>query len=702
MKKIFFILGALALMGLTTACVETQQLNPNFDAKTNSVNTNFVFNVATGNTPQTKQTAANTQADLSQDFRGIDNARLLGYKLGTANDGKIVSTATSADKTYNLGTVLPAGQLDPDGGGTSTPKSHRVLELDIPIETNALMFWGKAIKSGADADNEQGLISFNPGAADISTYSFSLTPRVASGSAGETMMKHYQDVVVKLLNAIVQTSFTAAANACNWGGVSNASAIDIAWSDYVTVSSSSVITAGTTEPYDGTAICELGTVLATAYKTLNTVSATEARSGAGESVVRTIADLYTVIHKVATAIPSTYNEYIATQVASAIETNILKVVDNTGAALAIGTLISNAGVSYTDMASALVDFPDAIADIALPKGSAQMKVTIQSTKPVATWSYLTDVFTGTTGSTHNIYKYTYPAELCYFGNSPIRVSDEEHTTAQYPDGAGTASGEWLNDASWTGWTTGHITSSTRSVAMLRNINYGTALLKTAVAWASGVTALQDNNAAIQLARTGETVANNSFATSNTLFTLTGILIGGQSKTVGWNYLPTAAFDHVIYDKCLVSGEVPTPTNSENYTLVWDNYSTSSTQDVVYVALEFVNNTGKDFGGKDNMIPKDGTFYLVGKLAPASATNTITWPANYAIPPYTTSGETTETARVFIQDYMTTATFVLNETSLQKAYLTVPDLRSTQLSLGLSVDLAWSTGLNFDSVVLGAE
>ena len=56
--------------------------------------------------------------------------------------------------------------------------------------------------------------------------------------------------------------------------------------------------------------------------------------------------------------------------------------------------------------------------------------------------------------------------------------------------------------------------------------------------------------------------------------------------------------------------------------------------------------------------------------------------------------------MFIQDFMTTANFVLGETSLQHAYATVPDLRSTQISLGLSVDLKWQTGLTFNEVVLG--
>ena len=45
--------------------------------------------------------------------------------------------------------------------------------------------------------------------------------------------------------------------------------------------------------------------------------------------------------------------------------------------------------------------------------------------------------------------------------------------------------------------------------------------------------------------------------------------------------------------------------------------------------------------------------------------------------------------------MTTANLIIDETSLQHAYVTVPDLRSSQVSLGLSIDLDWKAGLAFD-------
>ena len=190
------------------------------------------------------------------------------------------------------------------------------------------------------------------------------------------------------------------------------------------------------------------------------------------------------------------------------------------------------------------------------------------------------------------------------------------------------------------------------------------------------------------------------------FQLVGVFVGNQNKQLGWNYLAktTASddWDYVIYDNQIPgTGTIPTPSGREIYTLVFDNYTPTATQTSdVLVALEFKNN-GKDFYGIGNMVRAGGTFYLVGKLSLASATNSITWPTNYAIPPYTAAGASQEVDRVFIQDFMTTANFKIGATSLQKAFVTVPDLRSSQTSLGLSVDLQWQTGLNFEAV-LGAE
>ena len=117
-----------------------------------------------------------------------------------------------------------------------------------------------------------------------------------------------------------------------------------------------------------------------------------------------------------------------------------------------------------------------------------------------------------------------------------------------------------------------------------------------------------------------------------------------------------------------------------------------------VALEFVNHLGSDFWGKDNMIRDGGTFYLLAEMSANVSFDSSKWKSVSMMPPYYTAdegthkkGDTKQIYRVFMQDYMTTAQFVLSATSLQKAYVSVPDLRSTNLSLGLAVNLDWETG-----------
>ena len=142
-------------------------------------------------------------------------------------------------------------------------------------------------------------------------------------------------------------------------------------------------------------------------------------------------------------------------------------------------------------------------------------------------------------------------------------------------------------------------------------------------------------------------------------------------------------------------------SAPNYTLLFDNYTVNASQNKVRVALQFVNN-GDDFWGRDNLVRKGQTFYLVAELDPG--TKVVTWDTYYQVPPLNASGVSTKTPRVFIQDYMTTAIFsffannptdAAHTSSLQNAYVTLPDLRSSQLSFGLSVDLDWRTGMSFD-------
>jgi hypothetical protein len=350
----------------------------------------------------------------------------------------------------------------------------------------------------------------------------------------------------------------------------------------------------------------------------------------------------------------------------------------------------------------------------------------------------------TTTDAFNPLNYLYPAELCYFCNSPIRVSNQTKAPINYPDGAVS----WESDGSWAAdWTkNGRVLSTTRSVAMQNNINYGTALLETKVRYASAE--LEDNNKNLQKKWNNTDEDNNVILVNDGKddhFLLTGVLVGGQEPEVGWNYLAKSSnpgFGYMVYDrtrsKLPTNGEVDyiqipayNPSASEqatsvaNYTLLWDNWEQANLgkkQRDVYVALEFVNNS-QDFYGENNLIRNGAKFYIVGKLDPDAmpeglkkADNTaytqaeyeadrslgITWPTKYALPPYDNNGNTIRQRRVFIQDFKTTATFVIGKESLQHALVSVPNLRSGQISLGLSVDVNWQTGLTFNDVILGEK
>lgn len=263
----------------------------------------------------------------------------------------------------------------------------------------------------------------------------------------------------------------------------------------------------------------------------------------------------------------------------------------------------------------------------------------------------------------------YPASLTYFVNTPLKSTTDKKIT--WPNGT-TA---W-NDETWSGWGN-EVTAQTTGIALKNVINYAVANLVTTVKCKYSV--LEDN--AKNMAKEP---ANRKVIVPTQGFTVTGILVGGQPNSVDWQLLPATDGnrDMMVYDKSIVSGMAATTTkSSENYTLVLDNRKITSTglnnADDVYIAVEFTNTSGTDFYGADGLVKAGATFYMVAKLDAngTGATNN--------------SGRTS----VFEQDYKTIANLTIG--SLANAYNCIPDLRSTQLQLGLAVDLSWQAGITFD-------
>lgn len=735
----FAFAGAIALVGALgfascSSSEDTAEVSPNFNSKTNEVTTQFVFNVSNGNSSITRMSGTATQASSSlsaSDFRGIDHSYIMCFKQGS--DGNPLSAAATADKSFDMSRIVAAGTLD-------NSKSRRVLEMSLPLNTNTMLFYGRAINESTTpaSYNTYGHLDDYTITDNLANVNFQLGRRLTA--AKKTEFHEVQKMLAAALTCIISTNRGNAAVAATVtpGDGIPAYGFDIADTDVPNMQWSAY-NSETSPVTPSKAITPLELKLGNAYKEMTTIQTAELRNASGPALKATIQSLWSIVNGVRCATPTNKEEAIAKYMAHLISEHLAKY-------FTYQTLPSNGasvtGVAFKD-ASNIIDaiyndtyWPATAGDkpasgdfshistmtvtelgkypeqFNLPQGSTHVK--FDDTKKAF---YYVENYNSSAvgGGTFTVDDYYYPAELCYFGNSPLRVSGTEHVVGEYPASVSL----WNTEAtsSWPAdWSVGHVQSSTRSVAMKNDINYGTSLLCATVGY--NTLTLKDNNKTIQQRDYGVIEEDKTITVTGTSFKLVGVIVGDQWPKVGWNFLPKTTDTDPNYRKGYVydnqitnNGVIPASGSSEpNYTLVFDNYQDmtvatpadpTNKQPKVYVALEFQNNTGVDFFGKDNLIANGSNFYLIGELDPSSMTGPAL-PAYHALPPYDAGCTTNTIPRVFIQDYMTMANFKIGVNSLKHAYLTVPDLRSSSVTLGLSVDLKWETGLNFDNVLLGGE
>lgn len=279
---------------------------------------------------------------------------------------------------------------------------------------------------------------------------------------------------------------------------------------------------------------------------------------------------------------------------------------------------------------------------------------------------------------------TYPASLYYFISTEIRTS-----TSTY-DSWPTNVADWVSGGNSNFWNSfnsdnAKVTATTRAIALKNNIQYGVANLKLSAYCTAQKLSDATTGSEGSTAKTVNVPAGG--------FKITGVIIGGQPTQVGYNFLPADAesLTRHIYDSDVPAGmcanySASTPADpTVNYTMVLPNQLGSNEQPVSF-AIEFKNNSSVEFQGVDGVVPVNGKFYLVGKLDP-NAQSGITNPGGITNP------------AVFMPDYQTTVTAKIS--TLKKAYNTIPDLRATNMQLGLSVDLTWTPGLTFD-IDLGGD
>jgi len=283
--------------------------------------------------------------------------------------------------------------------------------------------------------------------------------------------------------------------------------------------------------------------------------------------------------------------------------------------------------------------------LGLPDGAAVIRWTKNKTTDKDEFSVRTT--TTQLDNINGINRYTYPAELVFFADSPIRTSAEEVAKATYQTDKPWSS---FLDTYYKGSTS--VNTNTKAVAVENPIQYGVAKLDLTLTGMSET--LKDAKEI--------TVTNANMTT----LPLKGVIIGGQ-HTVGFNMIPqgeqTDVDGRFIYE---------TTVDATNYTT--EGYKTSTLvlqsydDEKVPVILEFENNTGHAFTGKDGTVYPGTRFYLIGMIDPAGKGT-----GDYA-------------GRVFTQDHTTTMS--MSVTSLAKAYTCMPDLLAPRLEIGVQVVTKW--------------
>ena len=670
MKKVLFgMMGAIALA--FTACTSDDAVvvnNPNYDAETNSVKTSFAFNVATS--AKTRATATEVQDGTT--FRGMDAMALF------------VAKAHPMTVEFQEGHKYDLGELST--GALSASQSSKVYNLTFPLQVNNMVFYGKAAGNGSDATayKRYGKLGYNVGTTKATTH-FDLTP-IASAT---TDFEARTAALAYILNDIISAEAVIVGPETpeNPQGTEE----HVTWASTVTTAETNI----------------LYMPLADAYKEITTIGAKELRLGSGPAIIRMINDLYIVCSNMATA--STTPEEIKA-IAQAIDDKIGIYFTTSPFDVKNMTSLKTSGSAEFQALVAnmntgdLKNFP---TNLNLPSGAAQLQFTNNK------FSYVTTPGTLRNATVAGVNKFTFPAELCYWQCSPIRTSaNADVVIADYPITVANWDAEtWPNDKTWV--RNSKIASDTRAVAFQNNIQYAVAALKTTVEYSA--TTLKDNNHAIQKAKDATLTDNDEpdaeIAVKADLFSLQGILVGDQPAKVEWNWVAAAstARDMVVYDTYFSNAAIPASGTSEPvYTMVLDNYNAgkaANEQDVVCIALELKNN-GEDFWGADNLIRHDGIFYLAAKLDLKNLTEAqktailAQYPENsdtngYRYPPLKSDLTNDRVIRAFMQDFITVAKLKIGENSLKAAYATVPDLRAAEMTFGLSVDLEWRAGAQFE-------
>ena len=357
---------------------------------------------------------------------------------------------------------------------------------------------------------------------------------------------------------------------------------------------------------------------------LNFVNLTEAKSS-GNIIAGSSANIKAYTQ----ALKTTLNSLSLTGDDAAIRTAIIAKIDENADKLAPAGDWGN--------------FP---ASIGLPDGAAAVR-----------WDgekFVAEVSNTSLADINGIDRFAYPAELYYYGNSRIKTSNIDNRKSSYIDQ------DWSDVLADYEYDNSAVGPNTQAVAIIEPLQYAVANLQ--------IKLKETENYLEDAKGTNVEIGTNKFP-------LTGIIVGGQMP-VGFDFTPTTSYPvyseadmKYIYDNQLPALYLSSAADATllTNTLVLQTYDNKK----VPVALEFINNSDKDFVGVDGIVYIGTKFYLVAEIDPSE---------------FSEDPRTEIRDRVFTQDYTTTLN--MKVTGLAKAYNVVPNLLSPRLELGIELVTKW--------------
>ena len=546
--QLFSLASAMLLAsaaGFTSCSSDSIEPTDGSGATGQVVKTQFAINIPYGGNSSTNQAKKVTRMtdEMTQQsgkpFRGISDIVLLTFSGDPETAGTI-----NADKPISIGT---------DGNAYSKDKYSRLYrDIEIPVGTNHMLFYGRATKKSDATDFQAGKITDKGDKKTektLANISHELTP---INSRANFTTDTDAGKIIDALNSIAKAKVTDGTD-YTWAAIGNETTLP----SWLTENEKKFLAARYNE-------------------------FTKLKAGSKTSVVEFIKNLKTAL------VGETGEPTIPT------ERKLTKeIYDKCEAAL---TAIES------------IDFP---GKYNLPDGVASLNWNDGENK----FAYnAPEYVTIGTGNSINYQKICYPAELSYFVNTTTMVSDKDMSSlSEFPTYENWTK---PTGANWEGkdFTNTAVAKTTRTVGLKDPVQYSVAVLKSTVRCKEAT--LEDNAKEAGSFDENQQipVPTDGFKVTGILIGGQPASVDWkyEPKATGESFANTI-YDNVMNGAPMYAKNEASASKA-NYTLVFDNKK-SDAQSPVYVTLELENNSDKNFYGKDGIILKGAKFYLVGQLNP---------------------------------------------------------------------------------------